>query len=430
MRIWAGGDSYASSREWESSVVRRKIWSILSVTVTCLVATIVLADSASARPAICSRLERQLASGGSSNSGNFSRYARAAAAQGEQIQIARQQARNAGCGGGFFSIFGGNQAPRSCGRIMNTISRMEANRNALLRKRDGLSGGDFSGSRRAILASLAANNCSGSKVINVKANRQLPAPVQDASIGRASLFDQIFNDEPVRTVRKEKSTEKKIIQRVVNGNDSESSRNGNSVYVPMTAGGTVRTLCVRTCDGFYFPVSFSTTSDHFAKDEAACSAMCPGAETKLYYHSVPDQEPEQMVDLQGNAYMSTPSAFKYRINGAHSTPGCACQAAAQIPQSEPVSDESELANVKPDKNAKKWIAVPQSRPDQFMDSETIANLRGGLTSEKLADFLGKPDGTSATASLETSKIRIVGPAFLPARTGAAGLQAAAPTDVQ
>jgi hypothetical protein len=409
-------------------VLRPKIWSIFSLALSCAAALTITAETVMARPAVCSSLERQLANAGSGGSSNFGRYARAAAAQGEQIQVARSQARRAGCGGGFFAIFGVEDAqPRSCGRIMNTIRRMEANRAALLRKRDGLSSGG--GSRRAILASLAANDCNGAKIINVKASRSLPAPIENDREVRTSLFDRMIDEEPIRKTRRDEPKEKKIIQKVkADDNRDSAGRDNNSVYVP---GGTVRTLCVRTCDGFYFPVSFSTTKDRFSKDAATCQSLCPGAETKLYYHSIPDEEPEQMVDLTGTKYMSTPTAFQYRVNGARSTPGCSCQAAQDEALSKPVSPEGDdpVADKK-DKRARQWIALPQGRPDRFMDPETLANLRGGLTAETLGGLLGTPDGTAATASLEPGRIRVVGPEYLPSRTGASARRVPAPTNVQ
>jgi Protein of unknown function (DUF2865) len=392
-----------------------------------LLAALDASGAALARPAVCSVLERQLNASGNGG-GDPSRYARAAAAQGEQIQIARQQARSAGCGGGFFSLFGAEAKPRSCNRILRTISRMEANRDALLRKRDSQSFGGFAGSRRAILASLDLNNCNGARVTKAKADRRLPAAVGRDDGQRTSLFDQIFEESPARKLRKEPAKEKKIIQKVAKS-DEDSGRRADS-YVPMDANGTVRTLCVRTCDGFYFPVSFSTTKDRFAKDAAACTALCPGAESKLYYHSIPDEEPEQMVDLTGQTYMSSTNAFKYRVNGARSTPGCTCQAAQTEEISRPEAGEQASADAKKSKKAKKWLPVPEPRPDWLSDAESMANLRGGLTSKQLGDFLGRPDGASATASLEPSKIRIVGPAFLPARPGDAGLQPQAQTSVR
>jgi Protein of unknown function (DUF2865) len=408
-------------------VVRPKIWSIFMAVLCCAATLTLTVETVMARPAICSSLERQLANVGSGG-GSFARYARAAAAQGEQIQVARSQARRAGCGGGFFSFLGVEDQPsRSCGRIMNTIRRMEANRAALLRKRDSLSSGG--GSRRAIQAALSANGCNGAKVINVKASRKLPAPIDDERDVRTSLLDRAIDEVPARRSRQGDQKESRSIQKVTPGDDRDGvRREGNSVYVP---GGTVRTLCVRTCDGFYFPVSFSTTKDRFSKDAATCESMCPGAEAKLYYHSVPDEEPEQMVDLTGTRYMSTPTAFQYRVNGARSTPGCTCEAAQEEAMSKPMdTEDAEPVGNKKDKRAKKWVASPQERPDRFADAETLANLRGGLTTETLGGLLGTPDGTSATASLEPGRVRVVGPEFLPSRTGAASQRVPVQPNVQ
>ena len=36
--------------------------------------------------------------------------------------------------------------------------------------------------------------------------------------------------------------------------------------------GTYRTVCVRTCDGFYFPISFATVPARFPDDEKTCKA--------------------------------------------------------------------------------------------------------------------------------------------------------------
>ena len=63
--------------------------------------------------------------------------------------------------------------------------------------------------------------------------------------------------------------------------------------------GTFRTLCVRTCDGYYFPISFSTTSEHFPADAQSCTAMCPGAEARLFYYPNPGGGPENMTSMTG-----------------------------------------------------------------------------------------------------------------------------------
>ncbi len=72
-----------------------------------------------------------------------------------------------------------------------------------------------------------------------------------------------------------------------------------------------RTLCVRTCDGFYWPISYGTTRDDLPDDAAVCKASC-GSPVKLYIHDNPGQEIEQMSDLNGGKYTATPTAFAYR----------------------------------------------------------------------------------------------------------------------
>lgn len=82
-----------------------------------------------------------------------------------------------------------------------------------------------------------------------------------------------------------------------------------------------RTLCVRLCDGYYFPISHATTQDRFAKDALTCQSKC-GGEAKLFVHRNPGQTQEQMVDLQGRPYAQLPTAFLYRTQYVAQ---CKCQ---------------------------------------------------------------------------------------------------------
>ena len=49
---------------------------------------------------------------------------------------------------------------------------------------------------------------------------------------------------------------------------------GTNSWTPQGGSGvaTYRTVCVRMCDGYYFPVSFSTLPSHFPQDADACSS--------------------------------------------------------------------------------------------------------------------------------------------------------------
>ncbi len=88
-------------------------------------------------------------------------------------------------------------------------------------------------------------------------------------------------------------------------------------------GGSYKTVCVRTCDGFYWPVSRSVTSERFETDAKRCDASCVG-EAKLYYQHKNSDDPKSMVGLDGTPYTALKTAFLYRktlING------CGCKPA-------------------------------------------------------------------------------------------------------
>lgn len=104
---------------------------------------------------------------------------------------------------------------------------------------------------------------------------------------------------------------------------------------------TYRTLCVRTCDGYYFPVSYSTLPSRFSSDVAACQNQC-AAPAELFVYRNPGEAPEQMVSSDGRtAYNDLPNAWRYRKEYVK---GCSCKSAEYDPA------EIELANQKAENN--------------------------------------------------------------------------------
>ncbi len=77
---------------------------------------------------------------------------------------------------------------------------------------------------------------------------------------------------------------------------------------------TVRTLCVRKSDGFYWPISYSTLVDYVGNDADQCRTQCPGLDVDLYYYDNPGQEPEQMINTFGEPYTALPNAFRFRTD--------------------------------------------------------------------------------------------------------------------
>lgn len=98
---------------------------------------------------------------------------------------------------------------------------------------------------------------------------------------------------------------------------------------------TYRTLCVRLCDGYYFPVSFSTLPSHFQQDENVCQSKC-AAPVELYYYQNPGAGVDQMVSMKTQEpYKSLKSAFRYRKEYVQ---GCSCKQAEYVPDPAAATD--------------------------------------------------------------------------------------------
>lgn len=116
---------------------------------------------------------------------------------------------------------------------------------------------------------------------------------------------------PSRRFEDRRSDERR---RAVRDDDDDDNKGKSS-------GGTYRTLCVRLCDGYYFPVSFQTTRDNLQRDAKLCEKSC-GSPARLFYYSNPGQEPEDMQDLKGKPYKDLKVAFLHR---AQYIEGCQCK---------------------------------------------------------------------------------------------------------
>lgn len=87
------------------------------------------------------------------------------------------------------------------------------------------------------------------------------------------------------------------------------------------AGSHDRTVCVRTCDGYMFPLANLEGRDALPAHQEACQAACPGAETALYTLRA-GQELDRAVSLDGRPYRSLAAAYIYRTRQVQS---CACR---------------------------------------------------------------------------------------------------------
>jgi len=348
-----------------------------------LVAT--MAGEASAQSNVCRRLEAQLASlnnGGGGNSTKFNQYNRAVQQQEYQLRKTVQASRRNGC-----SLF---TMSNTCRRINSSIDKMEANLDALREQRDRYAGGGGNSDRQrvAIRREMQRQGCYDDGGDTRQARQD------DTTNRRRSLMEQLFG---VRTY-----------------GDRGDERNVEEADPDAIAGfGTFRTLCVRTCDGYYFPISFSTTRDRFEQDMETCQQRCPGTETALYFHPMPNGEAEQSISYAtGEPYASLPHAFEYRkaVN-----PQCGCRAPQSNLQSIAGNEPSWLEEDQ-QKQPEKSVGTPVARMDPVMDPETLETQAGGMSLKKLALLTGAPTNEPTIAAGEggrSGNIRIVGPAFFP-----------------
>ena len=70
-----------------------------------------------------------------------------------------------------------------------------------------------------------------------------------------------------------------------------------------------RPVCVRLCDGAYFPVS---SGAHEANDEAICRGLCPDADTAVYLQPKRSDDIADAVSKTGRPYSELPTALHYR----------------------------------------------------------------------------------------------------------------------
>lgn len=107
-------------------------------------------------------------------------------------------------------------------------------------------------------------------------------------------------------------------------NDEDGGNRGAGNQFGSLPFATYRTICVRLCDGYYFPVSFSTLPNHFARDSDVCQSKC-AAPVELYYHQNPGAGVDQAISAKGQSnYTALKTAFRYRKEYVH---GCSCKEA-------------------------------------------------------------------------------------------------------
>lgn len=340
--------------------------------------------TAYAESAVCTALKRQLVAGSSGKSIS-QKNSPLVQRQALQLQQMRAKASKEGCGGFLFS----RGDPALCQRYAKTIDAMSAKLAKLQNASDR--SGSSQPSRQQILASMEARGCND-RTASVGGSND------SSNIRRKTLLEVLFG---TRADEENRPATKVIVKRQMDEREAHRRDSAAPETLAATYEGTepsvngivkkgYRTICVRTCDGYYFPISFSTKPKYFARDQNACSAMCPAGNAKLYYHAVPEQESDAMISVADKKpYSELPNAFNYRTAGVKAVPGCTCHVQAYITAAKPETSVSQSGTA--------ISAVKETgEPDVDALSEEPAQ--------------GDVDETSQR------NVRTVGPAFFPDET--------------
>nr|WP_319388876.1 DUF2865 domain-containing protein [uncultured Cohaesibacter sp.] len=334
---------------------------------------------------ICAQLEGDLArlqrGSRSASSRNFEKYDAAVHKQQAELDTAMLRSKRDACDGGQFFLF--RKTPKaSCPALQKRIQEMQRNLAALERKRAQFAPatGNNDQMKAQILQQLAQARC----------GEQYERFAQPVRQQRRGLFGSLFG-----------------------GNDSVREYNLKQYDMPQI--GTFRTVCVRACDGFFFPVSFSTTESGFARDAQVCQSSCPGTDAELYVYHNPGETSDEMVSLSGRPYQSLQTAYLYK---KEFVPGCSCQ-----------RPTSQLATIGNSGNAQPSAADMNLLPNSPRRTETAPNVPLPLPkqtamidpdTQDLARYSMKfepyqpPEVSAVTNSVRTAdgrSIRIVGPKF-------------------
>jgi len=357
--------------------MKSSFYKLTAALIACSSLTLSQAQSQSSNPA-CQRLETQLATldRGNADPQRADQIRRSEdLVNRQQFEVDRlvAQSRRMGCeSSGFFSIF--SNPPAQCGPLTRQIDQQRSGLERMRNDLERLNGGttERAAQRQALLIALGDNGCG-------------PQYRSAALAGQQNgFFDRLFGG------------------------------NGSGVYStpPGPMGGTFRTVCVRTCDGFYFPISYSTSPDRFRDDELTCQRMCPASEVSLYTYHNPGEEMTQAVSLSGRLYTELPAAFQYR---KAMSPECSCrrpgESWAQALKAIGPDDTVAPGDVVVTEQNSKQLSQPRIgpdgkpiRPDQRMPAAAAA---------------GAPPPPAAEPPPETDPakrtVRTVGPTFIPAR---------------
>lgn len=135
-------------------------------------------------------------------------------------------------------------------------------------------------------------------------------------VAAQSLFESIFGGFGSKPAPRRSRPAPQRLNESARQNSFESPR-----PQPRRYSGRYKTICVRMCDGYFFPISNSTPRRQFYEAAQQCRSRCNG-DARLFY--LPSSAPSiaGARDLRGLRYRKMKTAFLYRKQQVNN---CACR---------------------------------------------------------------------------------------------------------
>ncbi|HZZ61371.1 MAG TPA: DUF2865 domain-containing protein [Roseiarcus sp.] len=244
---------------------------------------LLFAGQALAQSAECARLQAAIAAAPRGGGGGA-----AAAAERQRAELASTNAyaRSIGCDNQRFLFFGSDPPPQ-CGEIRGRIARMQAN-----------------------LADLQARAGGGRGELIARYN----AECVNAQRGPGNIFEALFGGGARQAAINPEEIPPDQQQQMIE-NSIENEKKGAHVSAGSYA------VCVRSCDGSFFPVSYSGAGSRSDSLEDVCRSLCPSAEVQLYSFPLGGTI-DQAVSSTGERYVDMPNALKFQVGY---DPTCSCR---------------------------------------------------------------------------------------------------------
>lgn len=238
-----------------------------------LAAMVLFAASPALAQVDCSRLGAEIES--LSRPPGAARYEAAAIRQRVELDRTIAYAQQLGCGGGFFNF---GRAPAQCAAVEARIRAISINLQQLEDQAARAAASAGTMRRRAALQQQYETYCLAPR----------GGDPFDESWGAPGGLRSVPVD-PGEDGMEEDWQE-----------DAQDNAQGGNYAV-----------CVRTCDGGYFPLGLSPRRDKLDVMDELCQARCPNTEARLYTMR-PSGDIGEAVNIEGAPYTDLPNAFRYR----------------------------------------------------------------------------------------------------------------------